>query len=263
MTSRERLYRTEAVVLRRQELGEADRLLTLYTPDHGKLRVVAKGVRLLKSRKAGHLELFNRVQLLIARGRELDVVTQADTVDAFAGIRGDLMRLGHAAYAVELVDCFAVQEENRPLYRLLVETIERLASGLEASVVVRYFELSLLDLLGYRPQLFQCTGCGNAIRPQAQYFSAVDGGVLCPSCGLSRRQARPISLSALKVLRHYQRSPFSSVAGTKVSEAVHAEMETLMEGYLTFLLERRLNTPGFLQRVRRLLHGEVETVVAG
>src|SRR3989304_1681077 len=95
MTSRERLYRTEAVLLRRPELGEADRLLTIYTPAHGKLRVIAKGVRLPKSRKAGHLELFNRVELLVARGRDLDVVTQADTADTFAGGRDDLMRLGH------------------------------------------------------------------------------------------------------------------------------------------------------------------------
>ena len=257
MPSRERVYRTEAVVLRRQEFGEADRLLTVYTPAHGKLRLVAKGIRRANSRKAGHLELFTRVDLLLARGRELDVVTQAEATDPYPGLRDDLLRLGHAAYVVELLDCFAIPEGNRPLYRLLVETMDRLSQGLEPAPVVRFFELRLLDLVGYRPQLFSCMGCEGEIRPQPQYFSSREGGVLCPECGRGRRGAQPISLSALKVLRHYQRSPFSTAVVARLDPQVHAEIESLMEAYLTYLLERRLNTPGFLQRVRRLMRGEL------
>lgn len=255
---RDRLYRTEAVVLRRQDLGEADRLLTLYTPGRGKLRVVAKGVRLPRSRKAGHLELFTRVDVLVARGRDLDVVTQAEALETFEGLRDDLLRFGHAAYAVELVDCFAVEEENRPLYRLLTETLERLADGQEAPAVIRFFELRLLELAGYRPQLFSCVGCGEDIRPQAQYFSSREGGVLCPQCGPGRKFSLPMSLAALKVLRHFQRSNYAAVAAVRVSQKTELEVQRLMEEYLTHLLERRLHTPGFLKRVRRLLQGEVE-----
>lgn len=257
MPSRERVYRTEAVVLRRQEFGEADRLLTVYTPGHGKLRLVAKGVRRPKSRKAGHLEPFTRVDLLLAKGRELDVITQAEAADLYPGLRDDLLRLGHAAYVVELLDCFAIQEENRPLYRLLVETLDRLSKGLEPAPVVRFYEFRLLDLVGYRPQLFHCMGCQSEIRPQPQYFSFREGGVLCPECGRARNGAVPVSLSALKVLRHYQRSPFSTAVAARLSPEVHAEVESLMEAYLTYLLERRLNTPGFIQRVRRLMRGEL------
>jgi DNA repair protein RecO (recombination protein O) len=253
MPSRERVYRTEAVVLRRQELGEADRLLTIYTPGHGKLRVVAKGVRRPRSRKAGHLELFSRGDLLLARGHDLDIVTQAEALDLFPGLRDDLVRLGHAAYAVEVLDCFAVAEENRPLYRLLVETLRRLSEGSEPAVVVRHFELRLLEHVGYRPELFLCVGCGREIRPENQFFSAREGGILCPQCGSERRDARPISLGALKVLRHFQRTPFAEVAGLRVSRAVQFELETLMEAYLTHVLERRLKTPAFLERVRALI----------
>ncbi|MEW6567386.1 MAG: DNA repair protein RecO [Chloroflexota bacterium] len=255
---RDRLYRTEAVVLRRQDLGEADRLLTLYTPGRGKLRVVAKGVRLPRSRKAGHLELFTRVDLLVARGRELDVVTQAEALQTYDGLRRDLVRFGHAAYAVELVDCFGVEEENRPLYRLLTETLERLADGEPPGTVLRFFELRLLELAGYRPQLFSCVSCNAEIRPQAQYFSGRDGGVLCPKCGSGRKQAQPISLAALKVLRHFQRSSYAAAAAVRVGRATQAEVQRLMEEYLTHLLERRLHTPAFLRRLRGLLQGEVE-----
>jgi DNA repair protein RecO (recombination protein O) len=256
MPSRERVYRTEAVVLRRQELGEADRLLTIYSPGHGKLRVVAKGVRRPRSRKAGHLELFSRTDLLLARGHDLDIVTQAEVVETFPGLRDDLVRLSHAAYAVEILDCFAVSEENRPLYRLFVETLGRLSEGGEPAVVVRFFELRLLELVGYRPELFTCLGCGRDIRPQNQYFSAAAGGVLCPECGAAKREASPISLGALKVLRHFQRSPFSQVSEVRVSRAVNAELERLMEGYLTHILERRLKTPEFIQRIRMLIARE-------
>lgn len=254
MTPRDRVYRTEAVVLRRQELGEADRLMTILTPLHGKLRVVAKGVRRPRSRKAGHLELFTRAQLLLARGRELDIVTQAEAADLFPALQTDLDRLAHAAYAVELLDCFAVaDEENRPLYQLLVDTLRRLDQGGDTALVTRFFEVRLLELAGFEPQLFECRSCGAETRPEGQYFSAEEGGVLCPNCGPRKRGARPLSLGALKVLRHFQRSAFEAVEGLRLGPAVQRELETLMEGYLTFVLERRLHTPEFIQRVRALL----------
>lgn len=253
MPSRERVFRTEAVVVRRQELGEADRLLTIYTPGYGKLRVVAKGVRRPRSRKAGHLELFTRVDLLLAKGRDLDIITQAEMSETYPGLRDDLVRLGHAAYVMELLDCFSVAEENRPLYRLVVDTLARLSEGAAPAAVVRFFELRLLELVGYRPELFHCVGCEREVRPEDQYFSAKEGGVLCPECGSARRGASPVSLGALKVLRHYQRSTFAQASGARVSHAAHAEVERLMEAYLTHLLERRLKTPDFIERVRALL----------
>ncbi len=258
MSPRDRLYRTEAVVLRRQDLGEADRLLTLYTPGRGKVRVVAKGVRLPRSRKAGHLELFTRVDVLLARGRELDVVTQAEALGTCEGLRDDLVRFAHAAYVVELVDCFGVEEENRPLYRLLTETLERLSQADPPGIVVHYFELRLLELAGYRPQLFQCVSCAAEVRPQAQYFSGRDGGVLCPACGAGRKEAQPISLPALKLLRHLQRSSYAAAASVRVGVDTEAEVRRLMETYLSYLLERRLHTPAFLKRLRGLLAGNVE-----
>ncbi len=254
---RDRLYRTEAVVLRRQDLGEADRLLTLYTPGQGKVRAVAKGVRLPRSRKAGHLELFTRVDVLLARGRELDVVSQAEALDAYEGLRENLTRFGHAAYAVELVDCFGVEEENRPLYHLLTETLQRLSRGDSPSVAVHYFEMRLVELAGYRPQLFRCVSCGAEVRPQAQFFSGREGGVLCPACGAGRRNAQPISLSALKLLRHLQRSSYAAVAGLRLRPETEAEVRQLMEAYLSHLLERRLHTPAFLKRLRELRDGNV------
>jgi len=251
--SRERIYRSEAVILRRQDLGEADRLLTIFTPDHGKLRVVAKGVRRLRSRKAGHLEPLTRARLMLARGRNLDVITQAEAVELFTSLRGDLERLGQAFYVVELLDRFTVEEgETQRLYDLLLKTLGRLAAEDEGSVVVRFFELRLLELVGYRPELFRCLGCGKELKPQDQFFSVDMGGILCPNCGAGRKHAHPISLAALKVLRYYQRNAYAVAATAKIRSKVHAELDRLLESYLTYLLEKRLHTPDFLRRVNEL-----------
>ena len=239
--------------MRRRDLGEADRLLTIYTPNRGKLRVVAKGVRRPRSRKAGHLEPLTRAQLMLARGRELDIITQADAIELYPSLRDDLVRLGQASYAVEILDRFTVEEgDSYRLYDLLVNTLDRLASGDEASVALRHFELRMLDLVGYRPELFRCLSCGAEIRPQDQFFSLALGGVLCPACGRSDKDTNPISLAALKVLRYYQRNSYSVVTSAKVRAKVHSELNAIMENYLAYLLERRLNSPDFLRRVREL-----------
>ena len=251
MPSRERSYRVEAVVLQHKDWGEADRLLGLLTREMGKIRAVAKGVRKLRSRKAGHLEPFSRVTLLLARGRDMPIVTQADTVEAYTPLRENLLLVGYASYVIELLDRFTYEEgENRALYRLLTETLARLCSEPDPALVVRYYEVRLLDLLGFRPHLFHCARCEKEIQPESQYFSAEIGGVLCPACGKVSEGAYPISMPALKYLRHFQRSAYSEAKRAQPPPAVAREMEILMQYYLTYLLERGLNSPAFLRRVR-------------
>lgn len=253
VTERGRVFRTDAIVLRRMDLGEADRLLTLFTPEHGKLRVVANGVRRPGSKKAGHLEPFTLVNLLLARGRELDIITQAEAVRTFPQIRTDLLRLGLAAYVVELIDRFGVQEgDSLGLFELAADTLDRLDREPVPEVALRYFQIRLLDLVGYRPELFRCVSCSNQAQPVDQFFSLSEGGLLCPSCGPQRDQARPLSLVALKVLRHTQRNSYEQAARPKLSSIVANELDELLESYLSYLLERELNVPGFLRQVRRL-----------
>jgi len=253
MSGRERVFRTEAVILRRQDLGEADRLVVAYSPDRGKLRLVAKGARRLTSRKAGHLEPFTKATLLVARGRELDIITQAEALETFPALRTDLQRVGQASYVVELIDRFTLDEGgSRPAYTMMLEALERLAQGRSASAVLRYYELRLLELMGYRPEFFRCVQCSAEVRPEAQFFSSALGGVLCPQCGRGHPGARPLSLEALKVLRHFQRSGFEAAAAPDLRQAVRQEVEEHLEAYLTHLLERRLNSPRFLRQVQAL-----------
>ncbi|MDH5506459.1 MAG: DNA repair protein RecO, partial [Anaerolineae bacterium] len=152
-----RSFRVEAIVLKHNDYGEADRMLSLYTRQRGKLRAIAKGARKMRSRKAGHVEPFTRVSLQLAAGRSLYIVSQAETVDAYLPLREDLVRVGYASYVVELLDKFTYdEEENSAVFRLLADTLGRLSKADEAELAVRYYEMQLLDLLGFRPELQAC-----------------------------------------------------------------------------------------------------------
>jgi DNA repair protein RecO (recombination protein O) len=247
-----RSIRVHAIVLRHADWGEADRLVTLYSREQGKLRAIAKGARKITSRKAGHLEPFTQVKLQLARGRDLYIVTQADTIEAYLPLRENLVLTGNASYVVELLDRFVYEEEgvNPTLFRLLADTLKRLANGEDAWLAVRYYEMRLLDFLGFRPHLFECANCGREIKAEDQFFSFTLGGVICLRCGQGLPNLHSISLEALKYLRHFQRSSYGDAARARPNSEVRTETENLMQGYFTYLLERELNSPGFLKRVR-------------
>ncbi|HSG43212.1 MAG TPA: DNA repair protein RecO [Anaerolineales bacterium] len=246
-----RSIRVDAVVLRHNDFGEADRTLTLYTRQLGKARAIAKGARKMASRKAGHIEPFTHVKLQLARGRDVLIVTQAETVDAYLSLRDDLVLTSQASYMLELLDRFTYvdETENSSIFRLLTESLSRLASNQDVWLVIRYYEMRLLDHLGFRPQLFECTNCGREIKAEDQFFSFSAGGVICPRCGRGLPNLQSISVDTLKYLRHFQRSSYADASRAKPSLQIQQEAETLMQGYFTYLLERELNTPGFLKKI--------------
>ncbi len=251
MSPSERTIHLEAVVLRHTDWGEADRLLVVFGRETGKIRAIAKGVRKLHSRKAGHLEPFTRVKLLLARGRDFWIVTQAETVDAYLPIREDLLRTAYAAYAVVLLDRFTYEEgQNRALYQSLIDTLQLISFLPDPFPALRYYEIHLLGLLGFRPELVNCVCCGTLIKPEDQFLDAAQGGALCPRCGEGNPSARPISRNALRFLRHYQRSTFQEATRLPLTPALKREVEALLSYYLTYWLERRLNSPVFLHEVR-------------
>jgi DNA repair protein RecO (recombination protein O) len=248
-----RSFRVEAVVLRHSDWGEADRLLTLYTRERGKVRALAKGARKIRSRKAGHLEPFTRVTLQLARGHDLLIVTQAETLDAYLAIHENLIKTSYAAYAVELLDRFTYEEdiENFRIFRLLTETMARLVQDDDPWLALRFYEVQLLDLLGYRPHLTECANCSKLIKAEDQFFSAAQGGTLCPACGMGLPGMWSVSMEALKYLRHFQRSDYTGAQRARPTLEVRNEVEALVQKYVTYLLERELNSPGFIKQIKR------------
>jgi DNA repair protein RecO (recombination protein O) len=246
---RHRLYRTPAVILKRMDLGEADRIVTLFSRDVGKVRAVARGVRRTTSRSAGHLEPFTLSDVLFAVGRELDVISQADTVESFRGIREDLVLTTHAYYLAEVVDLLTEDHmENRGVFDALVDGLRDLGDQPDARLVLVTFHLRLLEALGYRPELRECVVCRATIEPARNQFSALMGGVLCPGCGPQETTARALGNSALKLLRFIQHT--DGRQAVVVPTPVAREAEGLLRDYAEHLIERRLRSPALIARVQ-------------
>ncbi len=249
--SRIHLQQSEAVVLRRHDYGEADRIFTLFTRERGKVRAIAKGVRRIASRKSGHLELFTRCRLLLARGRNLEVITQAETVDAYGPLREDLVRTAYAYHLAELTDRLTADENPGPaVFDLLTAMLDALTDAVEPGLVARYFEIRLLGLVGYRPQLFQCALCRQQLLEEGNAFSPSAGGALCPDCVGRPGDALPLDGAAFRVLRFLQTRDWSAAGALRLSPATRGALERLTGAAIEQILERDLSSMGFLRSLR-------------
>lgn len=247
-----RVYKTPAIVLRQRKLGDADKIITLYTANYGKLDAVAKGVRRVRSRLAGHVEPLNHGSYLLAHGRNLDIITQAQTVETLRPLRDDLGRLSRALYAAELVDrCTEERSESFALYRLLLDTLRRLSQRDDLDLILRFFEMALLVQLGYRPELRQCVVCGRRLEAEANAWAPGAGGAVCPRCQPGEAALRPLSLSALKVLRLLQNGSFGEVARLRIAPALAEELERHLRDAIHYALDRDVRSAAFVDAVRR------------
>lgn len=253
--SRMRAYATEAIVMRRDDYGEADRLVTLLTPEYGKLRALAKGARKPTSRKAGHIELFTRTRLLLAQGRTFDLITQAELVEAHRPLREEMQRGALAHYLCELSDRFAPEgSDAAPLYDLLADGLSWLCEARDPRLATRYFELRLLTLEGYRPELFRCARTQAPLddaRAPSVAFSPSEGGVLCEEAALLARDVFRLSREGLALLRTLQTRPFEVVQMLDVTPELHEHLARALQLYIGAILERRPRTAAFVERLAR------------
>ena len=249
---RPRTYKTEAVVLRQMPFGEADRILTLYTPGMGKLHSIAKGVRRTRSRLGGNLELLNCVQVALSLGRSLDVITEVEVIHSFRGFRDDLHSLSRALYVSELVDRFTVEKlANYAIYQLLFETLMRLGQVGQVDLILRYFELHLLEYSGYKPELYWCVECRARLEQGDHYFSTAEGGILGPECRVNSKELlTPISLNGVKVLRFLQdEMDYGRAEGLSLPSELSAEIERLLRSCITFHIDTELRTIEFMKSI--------------
>lgn len=248
-----RIYHAEAIVLRQTELSEADRLYTLLTPDLGKLRAVARGVKKPKSRLAGSLQPLNHVALVLARGRSLDVITQAQVLSPLLGLHPTMERIAEGLYVAELAERFALEGVGQvPLFSLVRRALARLGTVKESALLLRAFEARLLAVAGYLPELERCVVCGQ-LPKDTLFFSPSGGGLLCAACRSLEPVVRPLSTSALHLLRALLRNE----RPRGVTRDALDEVEALLHQCLQVTLERDLRSAAFLSALHRQPTGPV------
>jgi len=246
-----RLYKTEGVVLKHSYTGEADALLTFCTPERGKLRAIARGVRRPKSRLAGHLEPLTHCTMMLAEGRNFDIVSGCETLDSFQAVRSDLWLLSCSLYVADLTDRLSAEgAENRPLYRLLLSALHSLSGGVDPALVLRYFELRSLACSGYLPELWKCVLCHRKLEATTNYFSPAAAGLLCPDCRGKEGLDRPTSVDTVKVLRFFAQNECSALTRLRLKPRQASEIEDLMQGYVTYILDREVASAKWLRQLR-------------
>ena len=259
-----RRYQTQGIILRQTKLGEFDKILTIYTPEFGKLRAVAKGACRPKSKLGGNVEPLTYSSMLLAKGRNLDIVTQSQTINGFLALKSDLWHMACGLYILELMDSFTVEGgANPPLFDLLLGILNQLSQPESNETILRYFELHILHYLGYRPQLLRCVSCDLPLKPIVNFFSPGKGGLLCPHCkseensryeqieAISLRSCIPLSVEALKVLRLWQRCDYTTAKRVRVKPELSWELEQVLHEYIRYILQRELKSLAWLKEVKK------------
>ncbi len=235
------LYSDKGVVLRTYKLGEADRIVVIMTRDHGKVRAVAKGIRKTKSKIGARLEVLSHVEVLLYKGKELDIVNQVELIESSAPLHADLDRLTQGLSMLEAVDMIADDRQPSPhLYRMLVGALNALA--VQASpLVLAAFYWKLLAAEGVCPQMERCVTCNSTGTLVA--FDMIQGGVQCRDC----RTGVSISASAITLLQQVLGGQLNFALAQDASPAT-AEITHLATQSMEHHIERRLRSVAMFER---------------
>ncbi len=242
------VYNTEGIVLRTRNMGEADKVVTFYTKDHGKVTATARGVRRPRNRLLGPTQVFTHGRYMLFKGRQLDTLSQGEIIYSHQKLREDLDDMAAAMYLTEVMDLFLEEGEPNPdLFQLLVTVLD-LGTDKRFDFALRVFELRLMALLGYEPQLQECIGCGLELGEPA--FFSPEGGVVCNGCRTQFTKARSITKGTREWMQRFLQWDLERVAILHPSRSVLDEIQTIMAAYIAFRLDRPLKSLGFLQSLR-------------
>ena len=245
------LYRTKAIVLRSRNLGEADRVLVLFSEECGKFEAVVRGARRQRSRFVGNTLPFNYFEGLFFSGKSLDSLSQVELAHSFSGLREDLTRFAYASFWVELIDGFLPEgEEAGEVFRFLLAAFIVLEKAADVEMVNLAFLARLLKYLGYQPELKNCTCCGR-IPLRDQFFSAETGGVICSACSLQYRDLIPVNLELLNWFHLLGETDLREVEHLKIVKSDRLKLFALLSNFIENRLERPLKSRVFLDNLCR------------
>lgn len=246
------LYKIEAIVLRRRNLGEADRLVTVLSRDRGKLTAVAKGSRRPRSRLGGRLEPPTRFKALIAEGRSLDIISQVEVIDAHAPLRDDLERMSATAVILELTDRALAERHPHPeVYRLLADTLGVLRAGAGSPLELAglWYAARLLVLTGHRPATERCAVCGKRMRGRSMW-SATLGGCLDEACRARDPRATSMTAGAAALVAFLLDARPTALRHVHATPDEIAAVADSLRAYAELCWDARLRAPAVVGRLR-------------
>jgi len=236
----EATYQTKAIILNRQPFREDDSKMTVYSFDKGKLELVARGTKKIKSKLAGHLEPINLSDLMVVRGKRLDYAGSAVSENCYANIKSDLEKLVFAGKAISVFNNLVkLGERDQVVFKLLQEILDILNSKQKLNVgyelLINFFVLRLMSQLGHKPELYNCVVCRKKIAPNNNKFDLSRGGLVCAGCQKTNRsQSLLISTDCIKVLRLAVESDLNSLTRLKISDILVEEIKNVICSFLNY-----------------------------
>lgn len=251
-----RNFSNEGLVIKQINFGEADRILTIFTRSQGKISVVAKGVRKINSRRAGSLELLNRIKFFAHDNGKLPILTEASSLESFKAIKADLGKLSLAYLMLELIDQFLPEGESYTnLYdqlTLFLTAISRNRDKDRDRVLAASFQIKLLREMGYLPELYRCIRCGKKLSESNHFLSPHLGGLVDAVCSKGSLVGRSIGVDSIKIIRFINSEPVERISQLKLSEIDIGEICRLLNLYTTYHLDRDLGSEKFALEIEKL-----------
>lgn len=246
------IQKTEAILLKKQDLRETSLFLSFYTKGHGKISGVIKGIRGQKGQYNASPQLFGLNEIVFYERKDRDVFTisQCELREFFAEIRESLEKTSHALYFIELVNSLTlILEKNEKMFELLENSLRLLCGPASTKRVARIFEIKLLNILGLMPQLKNCVICDSSVIKKMR-FSLKNGGVICGECSAKERDSSfPVSIGTVNFIEHINRSDWEMVLRIKVSQDVGHQVEQLLQRFITYHLPVRPKSLEFMKKV--------------
>jgi DNA repair protein RecO (recombination protein O) len=245
------LYRSNAVILRNRNIGEADRILLLLSEDHGKFEAVVKGARRGRSRFVGSTLPFNYLKAMFFSGKSLDTLSQAELIHSFVSLREDLVKMAYASFWTELIDGFVPErQEAKEIFRFVLAAFLVLEQTKSPELLNLAFQARLLNYLGYCPVTDACAVCGQAIPAEGEsYFSAAVGGALCLECRLHQGDFLPVTVTALKTLTQLVNIDIRELHTLMVNQTDYQSLRRILRVFIEYRLERPLKSLIFLDSI--------------
>lgn len=244
------LYKTEGIVLKSMEYQEADKIVTIYTKDYGKITAIAKGVRKTKSKFGSSLEILTYSIFLFYKGRNLDIVSQTEILESFFSTCKEVIKFAFAANCIEVVNRLTEEREiNIGLFNLLKEVLHYLKKSNDPKLLSLSFKWQTMSILGYRPSLNNCCRCNKSVEDQKEmYFNIREGGLVCNNCTAKDKEGCvKVSLYFNKLVRKILITPLSTISSAIIPDKKMKELEKITDLYIAYHSEKSFKTDRFLK----------------
>ena len=244
------LYKTEGIVLKSTEFEEADKIVTIYTKDYGKITAIAKGVRKIKSKFGSSLEILTHSVFLFYKGRNIDIVSQTEILESFFSTSKDVIKFAFAANCVEVVNKLTEEREiNIGLFNLLKEVLHYLRESNDSKLLTLSFKWQTMSILGYRPSLDHCYRCNKIVEDQKEmHFNIKEGGLVCNNCIAEDKEGSiNVSLYFVKLLRKILITHLSTISNATIPDNKEKELEKITNVYIGYHSEKSFKTEEFLK----------------